>query len=427
MTITEKILADASGLAEVRPGDIVQVPVDLVFGQDTTMPLAVIEFRRMGAKRLFDPDRVAIVCDHFVPNATVLAAERTKALREFAREQGIAHYFEAGRGGNYGIEHALLPEEGLIGPGMVVVGADSHTTSYGALGAFASGFGSTDIAAAMALGQVWLRVPETMLFVYEGEQRPWVGAKDLILYTIGQIGVAGALYRTMELVGPVIESLTVDQRLTMCNMGVEAGAKNAIVPVDQETERYLQAAGVKGTALGSESLRSSAPNAQYYSVTRIDVTEIEPQVACPPSPDNVKPLSEVIGTRLDAAFIGSCTNGRIDDLRRAARILEGRRVSDDLRLIVIPATQNIYLKALREGLLGVFAEAGAAVSTPTCGPCFGGHMGLLAAGERAIATTNRNFVGRMGHVESEVFLSSPVVAAASAVMGHIAHPDEVVR
>jgi len=422
MTMTEKILARASEQAEVRPGEIVQVSADLVFGQDTTMPLAVIEFRRMGAERVFDPDRVAIVCDHFVPNATVLAAERTKSLREFAGEQGIAHYFEAGRGKNYGVEHALLPEEGMIWPGMVVVGADSHTTSYGALGAFASGFGSTDVAAAMALGEVWLRVPETMRFVYEGELGSWVGAKDLILYTIGQIGVTGALYRAMELVGSAIESLTVDQRLTMCNMGVEAGAKNAIVPVDPETERYLRAVGIREV-----SVYNSDPDARYHSVTEIEVSEIEPQVACPSSPDNVKPLSEVTGTRLDAAFIGSCTNGRIDDLRRAARVLEGKRVSRDLRLIVIPATQDVYLQALREGLLEVFAEAGAAVSTPTCGPCFGGHMGLLAAGERVIATTNRNFVGRMGHPESEVFLSSPVVAAASAVMGRITHPDEVVR
>ncbi len=427
MTMTEKILARASGQAEVRPGEIVRAPVDLVFGQDTTMPLAVIEFRRMGAQRVVDPDRVAIVCDHFVPNATVLAAERTKSLREFAREQHIAHYFEAGRGENYGIEHALLPEEGLIRPSTVVVGADSHTTSYGALGAFASGFGSTDVAAAMALGWVWLRVPETMRFVYEGELGSWVGAKDLILYTIGEIGVAGALYRTMELVGSVIESLTVDQRLTMCNMGVEAGAKNAIVPVDQETERYLQAVGVGETPDGNGFIRSSDGDARYHSVTEIDVSEIEPQVACPSSPDNVRPLSQVLGTRLDAAFIGSCTNGRIDDLRSAASVLKGKRVSGDVRLIVIPATQNIYLQALREGLLEIFAEAGAAVSAPTCGPCFGGHMGLLAADERVISTTNRNFVGRMGHPESEVFLSSPAVAAASAVMGRIAHPDEVVR
>jgi 3-isopropylmalate/(R)-2-methylmalate dehydratase large subunit len=424
--MTEKILSRACDREEVEPGEIVQVPVDLVFGQDTTMPLAVIEFRQSGAGRVFDPDKVAIVCDHFVPNATVQAAQQTKSLREFAAEQGIKHYFEAGRGANYGIEHALLPEEGLIRPGMIIVGADSHTTSYGALGAFASGFGSTDVAAAMALGEVWLRVPDTMLFVYQGELKPWVGAKDLILYTIGQIGVAGALYRTMELVGPVIESLTVNERLTMCNMGVEAGAKNAIVPLDQETDRFLRSAGVRETEAGSDLVRSSDPDAHYCSVTEIDVGRIEPQVACPSSPDNVRTLSDVSGTELDAAFIGSCTNGRIDDLRGAAAVLRGKHVSRKMRLIVIPATQRIYLQALREGLLEVFAQAGAVVSTPTCGPCFGGHMGLLAAGERVISTTNRNFVGRMGHPESEVFLSSPVIAAASAVVGRIAHPDEVV-
>jgi 3-isopropylmalate/(R)-2-methylmalate dehydratase large subunit len=422
MTMTEKILARAAGRTEVKPGEILQVPTDLVFGQDTTMPLAVIEFGRMGAGRVFDPDKVAIVCDHFVPNATVLAAERTRSLREFAAQQGLAHYYEAGRGANYGVEHALLPEEGLIRPGMIVVGADSHTTSYGALGAFASGFGSTDVAAAMALGEVWVCVPETMRFVYRGELAPWVGAKDLILYTLGQIGVMGALYRAMELSGPVIGSLTVDQRLTMCNMGVEAGAKNAIVPVDGETERYLQALGIERFPECNPD-----PDAGYRSVTEIDVTPIEPQVACPSSPDNVQPVSAVAGTPLDAALIGSCTNGRIEDLRSAAQVLRGRRVSGDLRLIVIPATQQVYLQALREGLLEIFAEAGAAVSAPTCGPCFGGHMGLLAAGERAIATTNRNFVGRMGDPRSEVFLSSPAVAAASAVMGRIAHPDQVVR
>jgi 3-isopropylmalate/(R)-2-methylmalate dehydratase large subunit len=427
MTLTEKILARACGRAEVKPGETVQVPVDLVFGQDTTMPLAVIEFGRMGAQRVFDPDRVAIVCDHFVPNATVQAAQQTKSLREFAAQQGIQHYFEAGRGGNYGIEHALLPEEGLIRPGMVIVGADSHTTSYGALGAFASGFGSTDVAAAMALGEVWLRVPETMRFVYLGALRPWVGAKDLILYTIGQIGVAGALYRTMELAGPVIEAFTVDERLTMCNMGIEAGAKNAIVPVDRETQRYLQSVGVDVTVSDNDRIHCSDAGARYCSVTEIDVSKIEPQVACPSSPDNVKGLSKVRGIELDAAFIGSCTNGRIGDLRCAASVLEGRHVSGNTRLIVIPATQRIYLQALREGLLEILAKAGAAVSTPTCGPCFGGHMGLLAAGERVISTTNRNFVGRMGHPESEVFLSSPAVAAASAVMGRIAHPDELVE
>ncbi len=420
MTLTEKILARASGQDQVRAGDIVQAGVDLVFGQDTTMPLAVLELRRMEVGRVFDLHKVAIVCDHFVPNATLEGAEKTKMLRDFAREQGLDHYYEAGRGGNFGIEHALLPEEGLIRPGSVVVGADSHTTSFGALGAFASGFGSTDVAAAMALGTIWLRVPETMRFIYEGRLEPWVGAKDLILHTIGRIGVAGALYRCMELTGPVIEGFSTDQRLTLCNMGVEAGAKNTIIPPDEETRRYLQALGIdEWLPLAGDA------GARYASVTTIDVSGMEPQVACPSSPDNVRPLCEVAGTSLDAVFIGSCTNGRIEDLRVAAQILAGRRVSSSVRLIVIPATQNIFLQALGEGLLEILARAGAAVSTPTCGPCFGGHMGLLAAGERVISTSNRNFVGRMGHPKSEVYLSSPAVAAASAVVGRIAHPDDL--
>ncbi len=420
MTLTEKILARSSGQAAVKAGDIVRAQVDLAFAQDTTMPLAVIELRRMEVDRVFDPDKVAIVCDHFVPNATVDSAEKTKLLREFAREQGLSHYYEAGRGGNFGIEHALLPEEGLIRPGMVIVGGDSHTTSFGALGAFASGFGSTDVAAAMALGETWLRVPETMLFVYDGQLGPWVTGKDLILYTIGAIGVAGALYRAMQFTGPVIRSLSIDQRLTICNMGVEAGAKNAIVAADEETQRYLAERGILDVPL-----LDGDPDAEYYSVTKIDVSELEPQVACPSLPDNVHPVGDVAGTPLDAVFIGSCTNGRIEDLRIAAQILDGRRVCGDVRLIVIPATQQIFVQALREGLLETFAEAGAAVSTPTCGPCFGGHMGLLAAGERVISTSNRNFVGRMGHPESEVYLSSPAVAAASALTGRITHPAEV--
>jgi 3-isopropylmalate/(R)-2-methylmalate dehydratase large subunit len=420
MTLTEKILARSSGQATVKAGDIVRAQVDLAFAQDTTMPLAVIELRRMEVDRVFDPDKVAIVCDHFVPNATVDSAEKTKLLREFAREQGLSHYYEAGRGENFGIEHALLPEEGLIRPGMVIVGGDSHTTSFGALGAFASGFGSTDVAAAMALGETWLRVPETMLFVYEGQLGPWVTGKDLILYTIGAIGVAGALYRAMQFSGPVIRSLSIDQRLTICNMGVEAGAKNAIVAADEETQRYLAERGILDVPL-----LDGDPDAEYHSVTKIDVSELEPQVACPSLPDNVHPVGDVTGTPLDAVFIGSCTNGRIEDLRIAARILDGRRVCGDVRLIVIPATQQIFVQALREGLLETFAEAGAAVSTPTCGPCFGGHMGLLAAGERVISTSNRNFVGRMGHPESEVYLSSPAVAAASALTGRITHPAEV--
>lgn len=420
MTLSEKILARAAGLSEVRAGDIVRARVDLAFASDVTMPLTVIELQRMGVERVFDPRRVAIVCDHFVPNATVDAAERVRVLREFAQAQGLPYFFEAGRGENFGVEHALLPEEGLIRPGMVVVGGDSHTTSYGALGAFASGFGSTDVAAAMALGELWLRVPETMRFVYSGTLPAWVGAKDLILHTIGTIGVSGALYRTMELAGPVIAGLSVDQRMTLCNMGVEAGAKNTIVAVDEMTRSYLAERGV--TAVPN---LDADPDARYLSVVTFDVSGMEPQVACPSSPDNVRPLSQVVGTPLDAVFIGSCTNGRIEDLRVAARILAGRRISPRLRLVVIPATQRVYRQALSEGLLDTFARAGAAVGAPTCGPCFGGHMGLLAAGERMLSTSNRNFRGRMGHPRSEVYLASPAVAAASAVRGCIAHPDEV--
>ena len=422
MTLTEKILARAAGRERVQAGDIVRAKVDLVFGHDATLPLGVIEFRRMAAERVFDREKVAIICDHFVPNATIAAAEQTKFLRDFAREQGLTHYYEAGRGGNFGVEHALLPELGLIRPGMVVVGADSHTTSHGALGAFASGFGSTDIAAAMALGEIWLRVPETILCEYSGRLQPWVGAKDLILYTIGRMGVSGALYRCLQFSGPVIRALSVDERLTLCNMGVEAGAKNAIVAADEETRRYLAARGV-----AEAPLLDSDPDACYASSLQIDVTDIEPQVACPSSPDNVRPLSAVAGTPVDAVMIGSCTNGRLEDLRIAARILSGRRVANTVRLVVIPATQDIYLQALSEGLLEALARAGAAISTPTCGPCFGGHMGLMAAGERVVSTSNRNFVGRMGHPKSEVFLSSPAVAAASAVKGCLAHPDDVFR
>ena len=420
MTLTEKILARASGQDQVKPDDIISASVDLVFANDATMPLAIIEMHRMGAERVFDAGKVAIVCDHFVPNATVDSAECTKSLRTFARQQGLAHYYEAGYSRNFGVEHALLPEEGLIQPGMVIVGGDSHTISHGALGAFAAGFGSTDIAAAMALGEVWLRVPETMLFKYSGRLQRWVGGKDLILHTIGRIGVAGASYRAMQFDGEVIHSLGVEQRVTMCNMAVEAGAKNAIVAVDSEARRFLATTGIC-----RPSLLSSDPDAHYYSIMEIDVSEIGPQVACPSSPGNVKAVSEVAGTPVDAVFIGSCTNGRIGDLRVAAQILSGRSTAVGTRLLIIPATQKVYLQALREGVLKTFVEAGAAIGTPTCGPCFGGHMGLLAAGERVISTSNRNFVGRMGHPESEIFLSSPAVAAASAVAGCIVHPDDL--
>jgi 3-isopropylmalate/(R)-2-methylmalate dehydratase large subunit len=419
LTLTEKILGRASGAVQVRPGDIVRAQVDFVFASDATMPLTVLELQRMGVEHVFDPAKAGIVCDHFVPNASVASAGQTKRLRDFARQQGLVHYYEAGQGDNFGVEHALLPEEGVVRPGMVIMGGDSHTTTYGALSAFACGFGSTDIAAAMALGETWLRVPETMRFVYSGKLPRWVGAKDLILYTIGDIGVSGALYRTMEFAGPVIRSLSVDQRMTMCNMAVEAGAKNAVVAVDETTIRYLGERGIAAEPLDSD------PDAVYYRIFEYDVTGMEPQVACPSSPDNVRPVSKVAGMPLDAVFIGSCTNGRIEDLRLAADILRGRKVAPNLHLVVIPATQKMYLQAMREGLLETLAEAGAAVSVPTCGPCFGGHMGLVAAGERIISTSNRNFRGRMGHPDSEVYLASPAVAAASAVAGHIAHPDEI--
>ncbi len=421
MTMTEKILARASGLEVVRPGEFIRARVDFVFASDVTMPLSILELRRMGVERVFDPEKVGIVCDHFAPSASIQSAEQTRQLRTFAQEQGLRYFFEPGRGRNFGVEHALLPEEGLVRPGMVIAGGDSHTTSYGALGAFAAGFGSTDIAAAMALGEIWLRVPETMLFIYDGQLQPWVGAKDLILYTIGRIGTSGALYRVMEMTGPAIERLSVEQRLTLCNMAVEAGAKNAIIPVDDVSWDYLKAHGVDtGLAVQSD------PDAHYHSVIEIDVGVIGPQVACPSSPDRVQPIEAVAGTPLDAVFIGSCTNGRLEDLRVAAAILQGKHVAPGVRLVIIPATQRVYLQALREGLLEVFVQAGAAVGTPTCGPCFGGHMGLLARGERMLSTSNRNFPGRMGHPESQVFLASPAVAAASAVAGHIAHPEDVV-
>lgn len=420
MTITEKILARASGRDTVEPGDIIRVKVDLVMGHDVTLPLSVLEFRRMGATQVFDPTRVVAVNDHFAPAASAQAAEQIKIVRDFAREQDLAHYYEPGCGQS-GVCHALLPEEGLILPGTVVLGADSHTTTYGALGAFATGMGSTDIAAAMALGETWLKVPESLRLHYSGQLQEWVTGKDLILHTLGRVGAAGAIYKALEFCGPVIEGLAMSDRLSMCNMAVEAGAKNGIIAADAETEHYLR----ERTSRPYKALTSD-PDATYGATYEFACEEIEPQVAFPFSPDNVKPVSEASDVRIDMAFIGSCTNGRLEDLRIAAKVLQGRRLAERVRLVVIPATLKTYLQALKEGLLETFVVAGAAVGTPTCGPCFGGHMGLLAAGERAVSTTNRNFVGRMGHPESEVYLASPAVAAASAVMGRIVHPEEVV-
>ncbi len=417
-TISEKILADHAGKSEVFPDDLVEVNVDFAFGNDITAPLAIEAFKRVGATKVFDPRRIGLIPDHFVPNKDIASAAQAAMLRDFAKEHQLPHYFEVGR---MGIEHALLPEQGLVLPGDVVVGADSHTCTYGALGAFATGVGSTDLAAAMITGRVWFKVPHSMKIVFKGRRRPWVGGKDLILYTIGRIGVDGARYRAMEFTGEVIESLPVSDRLSMCNMAIEAGAKVGIVPPDAITEAY-----VKDRAKRPYKFYSSDPGARYEAVYEWDVTDLEPVVALPHSPENVKQVTEIPETPIDQVVIGSCTNGRLEDLRSAARVLKGRKVARNVRCIVIPATQKIYMEAMEEGLIATFIDAEAAVSTPTCGPCLGGHMGILAPGESAVATTNRNFVGRMGHVQSKVYLSNPAVAAASAVLGRIAHPDEVV-
>jgi len=417
MTITEKVLARHAGLDEVVPGQLINADVDLVLGNDVTAPVAIREFKKLGLKQVFDKSRVVLVPDHFVPNKDIASAEQAKVVRDFARDYQIENYFEVGR---MGIEHCLLPEAGLVGPGDVVIGADSHTCTYGALGAFATGVGSTDMAAAMATGKAWFKVPPTIKFVYYGTLRPWVGGKDLILYTIGDIGVDGARYKAMEFCGEAISRLCMDGRLTMCNMAIEAGGKNGIIAPDEITLNYIRFRIKRGY-----NLFYSDEDAAYEEVREYDVSKIEPQVAFPHLPENTRPISEVGEVKLDQVVIGSCTNGRMDDLRIAAKVLKGRKVHPEVRTVIFPGTQNIYLQAIREGLTEIFIEAGCVVSTPTCGPCLGGHMGILAKGERALATTNRNFVGRMGHPESEVYLSNPAVAAASAVLGRIAHPEEV--
>ncbi|WP_406676921.1 3-isopropylmalate dehydratase large subunit [Moorella sp. ACPs] len=419
MTITEKILAAHAGLEKVEPGQLINARIDLALGNDITAPLAIKEFKQLGIKKVFDPERVVLVPDHFTPAKDIKSAEQAKILRDFAREQGLIHYFEIGR---MGIEHCLLPEAGLVGPGDLVIGADSHTCTYGALGAFATGVGSTDLAAAMATGELWFKVPETILFRYHGKLKPWVGGKDLILYTIGQIGVDGARYMAMEFTGEAIAELSMDGRFTMANMAIEAGAKNGIFPVDEKTIAYI-----RGRLQRDYRIYQSDPDARYAREIDIDVSSIEPQVALPHLPENARSVKEIGEIKIDQVVIGSCTNGRLEDLRVAAQLLKGQKVHPEVRLIIIPGTQQIYAEALAEGLIGTFIEAGAAVSTPTCGPCLGGHMGILAQGERALATTNRNFVGRMGHPESEVYLAGPAVAAASAVKGRIAAPEEVVK
>ncbi|RJQ49609.1 MAG: 3-isopropylmalate dehydratase large subunit [Desulfobacteraceae bacterium] len=417
MTITEKILAAHAGTETVVPGDLVNAKVDIALGNDITAPIAIREFRKSGAERVFDPQRVVMVLDHFVPNKDIRSAMQCKEVREFSREQKLSFFFDSGE---MGIEHALLPEKGLVLPGELIIGADSHTCTYGALGAFSTGIGSTDLAAAMITGELWFKVPETIKFVYSGVLNPWVGGKDLILYTIGDIGVDGALYRAVEFTGPAIASLDMAGRLTMCNMATEAGAKNGIIEPDPITVDYLA-----GRAARDYRIVHGDPDARYAEIREYDVSDIEPQVAFPHLPENTRGISEVGEVIIDQVVIGSCTNGRLADLQLAARVIKGKKVDPGVRLIVIPATTRIYREALNEGLFEIFLDAGAVISPPTCGPCLGGYMGILAKGERAVATTNRNFVGRMGHPESEVYLANPAVAAASAVAGKIAGPEEV--
>jgi len=415
MTITEKILAAHAGADRVSPGELINAKVDIVLANDVTAPIAIKEFRKSGATKVFDKDKVVFVPDHFAPNKDINSAEQCKLLRDFAREHDLTNYFEVGE---MGVEHALLPEKGLVLPGDVVIGADSHTCTYGALGAFSTGVGSTDVAAAMITGEVWFKVPSTIKFIYKGSLNKWVSGKDLILYTIGDIGVDGALYCAMEMTGEVINSMPMSGRFTMANMAIEAGAKNGIIYPDTTTKEYVDA-----RAKRDYKFYSSDPDANYLEIKEYDCSKIEPQIACPHLPENTKPVSEVSDITLDQVVIGSCTNGRLDDLRIAAEVMKGRKVAKYLRALIIPATQKIYKDAMNEGLLDIFIDAGAAVSTPTCGPCLGGHMGILAKGERALATTNRNFVGRMGSPESEVYLSNPAVAAASAITGKITSPD----
>jgi 3-isopropylmalate/(R)-2-methylmalate dehydratase large subunit len=416
LTLAEKILAAHSDKKEVSPGEFLNVRVDLILANDITAPIAIKEFGKIGVKKVFDPQKIVMVPDHFVPNKDIASAEQAKLMREFAREQGVL-YFEVGE---MGIEHVLLPEQGLVLPGDVVIGADSHTCTYGALGAFATGMGSTDIAAAMATGDIWMKVPPTIKLIYHGNLREWVSGKDLILYTIGQIGVDGALYSAIEFAGEAIDALSIDSRFTMANMAIEAGAKAGLFRVDNKTQLY-----VKSKAQRPYLVYEPDDSSEYSKVIEYDVSTIEPQVALPHSPANAKPVSQVDNTEIDQAVIGSCTNGRLDDLRIAAQILKGKKVHPGVRCIIIPGSQQVYLDALTEGLIEIFLRAGAVVSPPTCGPCLGGHMGVLGDDEKCVSTTNRNFVGRMGSTKSEVYLANPAVAAASAIMARITSPNEI--
>ena len=414
MTMSQKILAAHAGLEEVKAGQLIEADLDLVLGNDITSPVAINEMKKMDRKTVFDKDKIALVMDHFIPNKDIKSAENCKCCREFACRHEITNYFDVGE---MGIEHALLPEKGLVVAGDAVIGADSHTCTYGALGAFSTGVGSTDMAAGMVTGRAWFKLPSAIKFELVGKPSKWVSGKDVILHIIGMIGVDGALYKSMEFVGEGIRNLSMDDRFTICNMAIEAGGKNGIFPVDELAAEYMKEHSKRGfTAYKADE------DAEYDETYVIDLSQLKPTVSFPHLPSNTRTIDQAGDVKVDQAVIGSCTNGRIEDMRIAAEVLKGRKIAKGVRCIVIPATQSIYLQAMREGLLEIFIEAGAVVSTPTCGPCLGGYMGILAAGERCISTTNRNFVGRMGHVDSEVYLASPAVAAASAVAGKIICP-----
>jgi 3-isopropylmalate/(R)-2-methylmalate dehydratase large subunit len=417
MTMTQKIIANHCGKTSVEVGEFVEMNLDIVLGNDITTPVAINEFNKMGAEEVYDKEKIVIVLDHFTPNKDIKSAQQCKISREFAKEKEIVNFFDVGQ---MGIEHALLPEKGLVVAGDTVIGADSHTCTYGALGAFSTGVGSTDMAGGMALGTTWIKVPSALKINITGKKKPFVSGKDLILHLIGKIGVDGALYKSIEFTGEGIKELSMDDRFAISNMAVEAGGKNGIFPVDDKTINYMEERKIK-----EWKIFQADEDAVYDQVIDINLNELEPTVACPSSPENTKPIDEIKDIYIDQVVIGSCTNGRIEDMRAAGQILKNRKVDPGVRTIIIPATQEIYKQCIKEGLLEIFIDAGAVVSTPTCGPCLGGHMGILAAGEKAVTTTNRNFIGRMGHKESEVYLASPAVAAASAVTGKIENPNNL--
>lgn len=417
MTMTQKILAKHAGLNTVTAGQLIEAQVDLTLANDITGPVAIREMEKAGFDKVFDRTKIALVMDHFAPNKDIKSAQQCLECREFAKKYDIVNFYDVGE---MGVEHALLPEKGLTAPGELIIGADSHTCTYGALGAFSTGVGSTDLAAGMATGMAWFKVPSAIRFVLKGKKAPWISGKDVILHIIGMIGVDGALYKSMEFTGDGVAELSMDDRFTICNMAIEAGAKNGIFPVDDKTMAYI-----KGRVHRDVTVFEADPDAEYEKTYEIDLSTLRPTVACPHLPENTKTVDELGHIEIQQAVIGSCTNGRIEDMRIAASILKGRHVAHGVRTIVIPATQEVYLQCIEEGLAKIFIQAGAIVSTPTCGPCLGGHMGIMAQNERAISTTNRNFVGRMGHITSEIYLASPAVAAASAVMGYICAPEDV--